>query len=108
MVVCDRELRADEGDDEIHITRLCLVFEILSSRSGRIDHTEKLEVYQGIASVLAYAIVHQREQRLEYYARASDGGLSAGVQLGPDDSLELPCLRANLSVAAIYAGIVAR
>jgi Uma2 family endonuclease len=108
MVVCDQELHPDEGDDELHVTRPCLVFEIPSRRSGRIDHTEKLEIYQSIASVQAYVIVHQQEQRVEYYSRMSEGAFGEAVQLGPDDRLPLPCLRADLPVAAIYAGASAR
>src|ERR687887_1063667 len=33
MVLCDRELR--EGDDEMHVTRPCIIVEILSRRSVR-------------------------------------------------------------------------
>jgi Uma2 family endonuclease len=51
MVLCDA---ADLRDDDTSVSRPCLVVEILSGRSGRIDHTEKLEIYQAISSVQAY------------------------------------------------------
>ena len=85
MVLCDQELRLQEGDDEMHVTRPCVVFEILSRRSARIDHGEKREVY-----------------RLECYQRLPDGSWQPSRHLGPGDQLDLPCLGAALEVSAIY------
>jgi hypothetical protein len=102
MVLCDPTELCD--DDAASVSRPCRIFEILSSRSARIDRTEKLEIYQAIPSVQAYVIVHQQEQRVESYARASAGGFEAPLQLGPDASLDLPCINTRLSVAAIYRG----
>ena len=102
MVLCDQELRLQEGDDEMHVTRPCVVFEILSRRSARIDHGEKREVYRAMPSVQTYVIVHQRELRLECYQRLPDGSWQPSRHLGPGDQLDLPCLGAALEVSAIY------
>ena len=73
MVLCDQELREGEGDDEMHVTRPCVIIEILSQRSVRTDQTEKLEIYQRLPSVQAYLIVHQRQRRVERHWRDAEG-----------------------------------
>jgi Uma2 family endonuclease len=60
MVICEQELREEEGDDEMHVTRPCVVIEILSRGSARVDQTEKLEIYQGLPSAEAYLVVYQQ------------------------------------------------
>jgi Uma2 family endonuclease len=102
MVLCDQEIRQEEGDDEMHVTRPCVVFEILSRRSARIDHGEKREVYRAMPSVQTYVIVHQQESGLESYQRLPDGSWEPPRRLGPGDRVELPCLGAALDVSAIY------
>jgi hypothetical protein len=57
MVLCDLELRQNEGDDEMHVTRPCVIVEVLSRGSGRIDRGEKLDLYQRLPSAQAYLIV---------------------------------------------------
>ena len=102
MLLCDHEIRPEEGDDEMHVTRPCAIFEILSRRSARVDHGEKREVYLAMPSVQTYLIVHQIEARVECYQRQADGWLAAR-QLGLGDRIELPCISATLDVTAIYA-----
>jgi Uma2 family endonuclease len=103
MVLCDQELREDEGDDEMHVTRPCVIIEILSGRSGRIDHTEKLEIYQGIPSVQAYLIVHQRQQRVERHWRDADGTWQ--MEVITSGSVPIPCIGLDLALDAIYADV---
>lgn len=100
MVLCDA---ADLRDDEAAwVSRPCLVFEILSRRSTRIDQTEKLEIHQAIPSVQAYLIVHQREQRGERHWRGADGTWQ--VEAITSRSVPLPCIDFDLPLEAIYAG----
>ena len=101
MVLCDAsDLRDDEATS---VSRPCLVVEILSGRSGRIDHTEKPEIYQAIPSVQAYLIVHQRERRVERHWRDADGTW----QMEPitSGSVRIPCIGLDLALDAIYAGV---
>jgi Uma2 family endonuclease len=102
MVLCDQELREDEGDDEMHVTRPCVIIEILSQRSVRIDQTEKLEIYQSLPSVQAYLIVHQRQRRVERHWRDADGNWQ--VETLTSGSVPIPCIGFNLPLEAIYAG----
>jgi Uma2 family endonuclease len=103
MVLCDQELREDQGDDEMHVTRPCVIVEILSQRSVRIDQTEKLEIYQGLASVQAYLVVHQRQQRVEGHWRDADGNWQA--ETITSGSVPIPCIGFDLVLEAIYAGV---
>ena len=100
MVLCDA---ADLRDDEAtSASRPCLV-KILSGRSGRIDHTEKLEIYEAIPSVQAYLIVHQRERRVERHWRDADGTWQ--VEAITSGSVPVPCIGRDLALDAIYAGV---
>jgi Uma2 family endonuclease len=103
MVLCDQELREDEGDDEMHVTRPCVIVEILSQRSVRIDQTEKLEIYQGLPSVQAYLIVHQQRRRVERHWRDADSTWQ--VETITSGSVPIPCIGFALPLEAIYAGV---
>ena len=103
MVLCDQELREDDGDDEMHVTRPCVIVEILSQRSVRVDQTEKLEIYQGLPSVQAYLIVHQRQRRVERYWRDADGNWQ--VETITSGSVPIPCIGFDLPLEAIYVGV---
>jgi Uma2 family endonuclease len=99
MVVCDAEV--NHGDDEMHVTRPCVIVEIISRRSVRIDHTEKLHVYQAIPSVQAYLIVHQNRRQVERYLRddLADRWHSEVITSG---SVPIPCIGQDLALDAIY------
>jgi Uma2 family endonuclease len=103
MVLCDQELREDEGDDEMHVTRPCVIVEILSQRSVRVDQTEKLEIYQSLPSVQVYLVVHQRQRRVERHWRDADGNWQA--ETITSGSVPIPCIGFDLPLEAIYAGV---
>ena len=101
MVLCDA---SDLSDDEASsVSRPCVVFEVLSGRSGRIDHTEKLEIYQSIPSVQAYLIVHQHERRVERHWRDADG--TWRMEVIARGSVPIPCVGLDLALDAIYANL---
>ena len=103
MVLCDLELRPSEGDDELHVTRPCIIIEILSRRSVRIDQTEKLEIYQSLPSVQAYLIVHQQQRRVERSWRDTDGTWQSETLT--TGSVPIPCIGFDLPLEAIYVGV---
>jgi len=95
---------SDLSDDEASsVSRPCVVFEVLSGRSGRIDHTEKLEIYQSIPSVQAYLIVHQHERRVERHWRDADG--TWRMEVIARGSVPIPCVGLDLALEAIYANL---
>ena len=102
MILCDREEIRD-NDDATQVSRPCVVFEILSARSMRIDHVEKLQIYRAVTSVQEYVIVEQRERRVERYWRGADNvwqdtTITSGY-------VPLACIDFNLAVEVLYAGI---
>ena len=101
MVLCDA---SDLSDDEASsVSRPCVVFEVLSGRSGRIDHTEKLEIYQSIPSVQAYLIVYQHERRVECHWCDADG--TWRMEVIARGSVPIPCIGLDLALDAIYANL---
>jgi Uma2 family endonuclease len=103
MVLCDQELREEEGDDEMHVTRPCVIVEILSRGSVRLDRTEKLEIYQSIPSVQACLIVHQRQRRIERHWRNPDSAWQ--LEVISSGSVPIPCIGVDLALEAIYANV---
>jgi Uma2 family endonuclease len=102
MVVCDQEL--SQGDDDMHITRPCVIVEIVSRDSARNDHTEKLQVCRALPSVQAYVIVHQQPRRIERHWR-DDGEDAWQVEVISSGSLRIPCIGRDLALDEIYAGL---
>jgi len=104
MVLCDQELRPELGDDEMHVTRPCVIVEILSRGSGRIDRGEKLDVYQSLPSVQAYLIVHQQLRRVERWWRDTSGAWQTATHTS--DAVPIACIGFDLPLDTIYAGVL--
>lgn len=91
VVVCDSR---SEGDIE---TQPCLIVEILSVRTRAVDETFKASDYQRLDSLRGYLLVDSERQRVVFHRRTAQGWqLEEG-----SEAVELPCLNASLSVAAI-------
>lgn len=99
QVVCDP---TDQHD--LYSTRPCMVFEILSQSTARIDLIEKLAAYRRIPSLRAYVVVDQYERRIRYFWRAAND--SWQDQTLTTGGVHLPCIDYELLVEALYSGIV--
>jgi Uma2 family endonuclease len=99
-VLCDREVRPELGDDDMHITRSCVIVEVLSRGSERIDRGEKLAVYQGLPSLQSYLVVHQQQQRIERHWRREDGSWDAETMTS--GVVPLACIDFDLPLEAAY------
>ena len=53
----------------------CIVVEVTSPSTARIDRGEKLEAYRRIPALRAYLIVDHRRRRVERHWRESPGGV---------------------------------
>ena len=104
MVLCDREVRPELGDDQMHVTRPCVIIEIVSRGSGRIDRGEKLDLYQSLSSVQAYLIVHQRLRRVERWWRDQAGAWQTATHTA--DAVPIPCIDLALPLETIYADVL--
>lgn len=80
----------------------CLVIEVLSESTERIDRGEKLHNYRKIAHLKAYVLVSQDAPRVEIYRR-TDGPqwLFESVD-GLDAAIDLPCPPTRVTLAEIY------
>jgi Uma2 family endonuclease len=101
VVVCD------EDDDEDYTTKPCLIVEVLSQSTGRIDQTEKKINYQRLESLEAYLIVHQNQKRIDVHRRISSNEWTV-EEYGPDAEIELDCPKMTLKLEDVYKRIQPR
>jgi Uma2 family endonuclease len=104
-VVCAQE--PNEDDDDMHITWPCVIVEIVSRRSARIDHIEKLQVYRAIPSVLTYLIVHRQHRRIERHWR-DHADAAWEVEVVTTGSVPIPYIGVDLAFDEVYAGVAHR
>lgn len=97
VVVC-------EDEPESHSTsRPCLVVEVLSDSTERIDKSEKKVNYQRLETLKAYVLVHQNQPMVEVFRKQSDGTWQH--QQYNEGSFDLPCPKVSLSLEQIYQGV---
>jgi len=87
-------------DNSYYSERPKLIIEVLSHSTERDDRSDKFYAYRKLASLEEYVLVAQDAQRVEVY-RHSDGWNA--TLYGPEDSVRLESIGADLAVAAIYA-----
>lgn len=98
-VTCSpRDLAADAP--AYYIEAPCLIAEVLSDSTERIDRREKLLAYQQLDSLADYLLIDQDKCEVEHYRRTADVWLRD--ILGPGDTLVLPGLGLELSIEQIY------
>ena len=79
----------------------CLLVEVLSPTTERIDTREKLLAYQSLPSLQAYLLVEQEARRVELYRRATDWR----VEYHDAGEIWLDCLELALPLAEVYADV---
>jgi Uma2 family endonuclease len=84
--------------------RPCLIVEVLSPSTKDIDRREKLVAYQRLASLQAYLIVYQNEQRVDRHWRDAAGAWQGEILHG-DVRVPVPCLNIGLSLSALYRNL---
>lgn len=101
MLVCNR---ADNGPT--HKEQPCLIAEVLSVSTAKIDRREKLAAYQNIPCLRYYLLASAEEQRVEYYVRDGQGDWQTAL-LEAGETLTINCgdYQAVLTLAAIYEDV---
>ncbi|MGB5834766.1 MAG: Uma2 family endonuclease [Thiohalocapsa sp.] len=100
----DLVMTCDPGDREpYYCSAPCLIAEVLSSNSERIDRREKFLAYTSMASLRAYLVVAQDARRVELFR--SENGWHAEVFT--DGVPPLTCLPVQLPLETIYEGLEA-
>lgn len=98
----DLLLSCDPKDNDTYFSRTpCLLIEVLSESTARIDRREKLLAYQTLPSLEAYLLVEQDAKRVELYRRSKHWQ----VEYIEQGDIPLPCLDTVLAVADVYADI---
>lgn len=101
MVACGPEPTDERIEDAP-----CLVVEVLSPSTEKIDRREKLMVYKRIPELRAYLIVEQEERRVDRYWR--DGTEWRHETIVERGTLPIPCegLDVALTLDEIYEDVV--
>ena len=96
----DLLLSCDPEDKEPYFrSRPCLIIEVLSPSTERIDRREKFLAYTSLASLQEYVMIAQNRQTVMLYRRRNNWQLEL---FNTGDSLSLDCLECQLAVDKIY------
>ena len=90
--------------DDVFTTNPCLIVEVTSRSTSRIDRGEKLRAYRDIPSLRAYLIVDHTRRRVTRHVRTSDGDWQTD-ETSPAGAIELPCPTVRLSLDDIYEDV---
>lgn len=98
MVCCDPNDR-----ENYYRARPCLIVEVLSGGTSRVDQREKLFAYARLESLQGYLLLEQDRIRATLYSR--EGGGWRRVELDdPQTELKLPCADLTVRLIDLYEG----
>jgi Uma2 family endonuclease len=90
------------SDLEVTVREPCVVVEVTSPDSARIDRGEKLDAYRRIPGLRSYVIVDHRRRRVERHWRGSDGDSWQREEVVGEGRVMIPCLEVELTLDEIY------
>jgi Uma2 family endonuclease len=95
----------DSQDRDIYFKSCpCLIGEVLSPTTERIDRNEKLFNYRQIPSLQEYILVHQSEVKVEVYRKVYQNNWLLEV-LTQDSILKLQSVNVEITMAEIYEDV---
>ncbi len=97
LLACDSDDRAT-----YYRERPCLLVEVLSEGTERIDRREKLYAYTAIPSLSEYLLVAQDRRQIDIYRRTADDWERETLAGG---TFRLHCLDVEVSVDDVYADV---
>ena len=82
----------------------CVVVEVTSPGTARIDRGEKLDAYRRIPALRAYLVVDHRRRRVERHWRESPSGVWVREEVvgQAEMPIRIPCLDVSLTLEEIY------
>jgi Uma2 family endonuclease len=98
MVFCG-EILGDAADPKRAATNPTLIVEVLSDSTEEYDRGEKFENYKSLPSLQHYLLVHQKEPKLELFARKEDWSSFIATSGEP---IEIASIGITLSVDELY------
>jgi Uma2 family endonuclease len=99
LILCTRH-----SGDTLVVRDPCLVVEVTSPSSARIDRGEKLDGYRRLESLQAYLVIDQRRRRVDRHWRGADGSWRTEDYIVEGD-VSVPCIDMSISVDEIYEGV---
>lgn len=100
----DLLLSCDPGDRESHFRSApCLLVEVTSKSTARVDRQEKALAYQSIPSLKEYLVVSQTGREVSVHRRGGNGRFS--LETIRDGGVELDCLGVGLALDLIYEDV---
>ncbi len=99
VLSCDPEDRA-----EYYRERPCLLVEVLSEATERIDRREKRYAYTTLPSLREYVLVSQDAPHIEIYRRTNDDWAHEVIDEG---NFRLDCLDLEVPLQAVYQDVLA-
>jgi Uma2 family endonuclease len=97
-------LCTEPNEDELVIDDPCVVVEVTSASTQRIDRTEKRDAYLKMPSLKVYLVVEQRRRQVDLWRRDAEGAWQHAVLI-EQGMIELPCPTLALSLDDIYRGV---
>ncbi len=95
----------DDRESAYYRRHPCLLVEVLSPSTERIDSREKLLAYRLLPSLREYLLLRQDRVRADVYQRGDEGRWEHHTFTQPDDVLALRCLDAAVSLRDVYADV---
>jgi Uma2 family endonuclease len=90
--------------DTLVVREPCVIVEVTSPSSARIDRGEKLDSYHHLTSLQSYLVIDQRRRRVDRHWRDRAGVWQREEYL-VDGTVPVACLDASLTVEEIYEGV---
>jgi Uma2 family endonuclease len=100
MVTCD-----PQDQQRYYKTRPCLIVEVLSPSTEKLDRREKRLNYQTLPSLQDYLLVRQDRAEVELYHR-DDSGFWPPQRFTAGDILPLKSVKVEMAVSEIYDEVV--
>lgn len=97
LLCCDPQDRAT-----YHRTRPCLIVEVLSESTARVDRREKLFAYTALDSLQAYLLLSQERALAELHRRTAEGWRTQIIDSG---EVPIDCLGVSVSLDLIYEDV---
>ena len=95
----------DDRESVYYRRHPCLLVEVLSPSTERIDSREKLLAYRLLPSLREYLLLRQDRVQADVYQRGDEGRWEHHTFTQPDDVLALRCLDAAVSLRDVYADV---
>ena len=109
QVARDRYYRPDVSvicaplvESDIFARNPCVVVEVTSPSTARIDRGEKVDAYRSIASLHAYLIIDHRRRRVEHHSRDGRTGEWRREEIVGEGRVRVPCLDTEITLDEIY------